>query len=204
MEIFVLSDLHGDEALIEGLRRVDTDLIVIIGDFITRTPISYVMKILDAVPNLLAIHGNCDPPQVVDMLDERGVSLHKKRVDFGQFNFVGYGGSGPTPFGTPSEKKEEEILADLEGLEIDSKTVLFTHAPPKGYFDMTPKGNAGSTAIREIIEKKKPYMNVCGHIHEHEGKAMLGDTIIVKVGSASRGRAAILDLENGGVNFISI
>jgi hypothetical protein len=104
--------------------------------------------------------------------------------------------SPPTPFGTPNELSEDEIYDSLVRLPITSKTILLTHAPPLGTFDMTSKGNAGSSAILRIVEEKQPLALFCGHIHEHEGVAKIGKTQVVKLPSARDYRYCVAELDD--------
>lgn len=113
------------------------------------------------------------------------------------WNFVGFGGSSPTPFGTPTEYSEEQIYRELGSMRMNSKTILVTHSPPydSGVDKTTSGASAGSKAIRRIIEEKRPFMDICGHIHEAEGEAMIGSTRIVKVPPAMKGKAVEVLLE---------
>src|SRR5271157_1561433 len=115
MKILALSDLHAEEAVLDGLRNLlekeRFNLILIVGDITQRGPVSYAEDLLDAIgeENVLAIHGNMDTQQVIDALEKRGIFFHLKKVEIGAWNFVGFGGSSPTPFGTPIEYSEEQI-----------------------------------------------------------------------------------------------
>jgi hypothetical protein len=211
MRVLALSDLHGEEAVLDGLRSLlqkeRFDLILIVGDITQRGPLSYAEDLLDVFggENILAIHGNMDTQHVVDLLDKRGILLHLKKVELGGWDFVGFGGSNPTPFGTPIEYSEEQIYDELNRFRMNSKTILVTHAPPYGSgVDKTTKGvSAGSKSISKIIEEKRPFMDICGHIHEAEGEARMGATRVVKVPAANAGKAAEIELgENTVVRTI--
>ncbi|NYZ78806.1 metallophosphoesterase [Candidatus Micrarchaeota archaeon] len=205
MRVLALSDLHAEEAVLEGLRNLlekeRFNLILIVGDITQRGPVSYAEDLLDALgeENILAIHGNMDTQQVIEVLEKRGIFFHLKNVEMGGWNFVGFGGSSPTPFGTPTEYSEEQIYSELSRISMNSKTILVTHSPPyDSGVDRTSKGvSAGSKAVRRIIEEKKPFMNICGHIHESEGEAIIGSTRIIKVPPAMNGKA--IEIELGGV-----
>jgi len=213
MRILALSDFHSEEVILEKLKelvdRERFDLILIVGDITQRGPLSYAEELLDVLrgERVLAIHGNMDTEQVVDLLEMKGFLLHLKRAEVGEWNFVGFGGSSPTPFGTPIEYSEEQIYEELSRMRINSKTILVTHSPPYGSgVDKTSAGtSAGSKSIRRIIEEKKPFMDICGHIHEEEGEAVVGSTKIVKVPPAMQGKAAeIVVGERVEVKFIQL
>jgi len=197
MRILALSDLHSEEVILGKLKelvdRERFDLILILGDITQRGPLSYAEDLLDVLrgERVLAIHGNMDTQQVVDLLEKKGFLLHLKKAEMGEWNFIGFGGSSPTPFGTPIEYSEEQIYSELSMMRMNSKTILVTHSPPyDSGVDRTSAGvSAGSKAIRRIIEEKKPFINICGHIHEGEGETVIGSTRIVKVPAANSGRA---------------
>jgi Icc-related predicted phosphoesterase len=208
MKILALADLHGDEEILDRLRVLsgmkDYDLVVLAGDITQRGPVSYAEDVLGIFPSAVAVHGNMDPPDVIACLEERGASVHGKKRKFGQWNVAGIGGSNPTPFGTPSEIGEGEIEAVLNKAGVDSFTILVSHPPPYMVFDSVGAMHVGSKAVRKIIEEKKPLLCICGHIHEHEGQEILGDTLVVKVGTAQKFRAAEIDIgDEIDVRFIS-
>jgi hypothetical protein len=204
MRLLALSDLHAVEMVLEGLASLleddRFDLILVVGDITQRGPLSYAEDLLDVLngQNVLAIHGNMDTQQVVDALEKRGIFFHLNMVEMGGWNFIGFGGSSPTPFGTPIEYSEEQIYSELSRMRMNSKTILVTHSPPyDSGVDRTSKGvSAGSIAIRRIIEEKKPFMNICGHIHEAEGEAMIGSTRVIKVPPAMNGKALEVELDD--------
>ena len=79
-------------------------------------------------------------------------------------------------------------------LAIDQKTLLLTHSPPYGFFDTARGGHVGSRAIRKIIKEKRPFVNFCGHVHEHAGIEKLGNTYIVKIPAANSWGYAVANI----------
>ena len=204
------SDEHALERLRDFLKRERFDLLIFCGDITTGGPLSYAEDFLELMKaselRAVGVFGNMDDESVRELLEKRGVSLHGRRIEVSGFGLVGFGGSPVGPFSTPTEFSEEEIYEALGGLKIDENTVLVTHAPPYNTgMDLTRSGvAAGSKSIRRIIEERQPLVNVCGHIHEQEGEARLGRTVIVKVAPASRLRAAVLELgKEARASFIS-
>lgn len=52
--------------------------------------------------------------------------------------------------------------------------VIVSHGPPFGHLDLTKSGNrAGCSIMLEAIERVKPRLVVCGHIHEGYGAKYL-------------------------------
>lgn len=204
LRILALSDLHSDESLLGRIPacidRVKPDAVLVLGDITTRGPLSYAEDALAALSQpgipLYALFGNMDTPDVRELLGTKGIGIHLRRVGLeGGWGLVGFGGSR-TSIGTPSEFPEDKIYSGLAGMGIGAKTILATHSPPYGAdgLDSPRQGvHAGSTAIRRIIEERQPALNLCGHIHETEGEATIGRTLIAKVGAAQDGRAALVE-----------
>ena len=202
-----MTDLHGKKSSKENLGKLlesDYDLLLILGDITQFGPVSHVGEVLDFVEQfdlpVYSILGNCDPPGAVDLLENRGVSLHSKVKSFGGLKFVGLGGSNDTPFDTPFELSEAEIGDVLEGLtkNLHGEWILVTHAPPYGTkADKTSEGtHAGSKSIRRIIKSKPPLVNFCGHIHEARSVDTINDTKIVNPGPLGEGYAVKLVYED--------
>jgi hypothetical protein len=154
-----------------------------------------------------------------DVLAEKTSTIDEKGNRYEEFELaetypiVGFGFSNITPFGTPGELTEDEIYKRMSKLPIDEKTILLCHCPPYGYFDTTPSGeHVGSKSIWKISLEKRPMMVLFGHIHELEGVTevkfpnSLGDTLLVKIPAATRGRAAIIniDAETPKVAFVKL
>ncbi|TAL12253.1 MAG: metallophosphoesterase [Chloroflexota bacterium] len=113
----------------------------------------------------------------------------------------------PTPWKTPREDDEAGLAARISALAApfaDHGKVIFNfHAPPvDSTLDTCPmldattdppsqvvKGGqpvlygAGSTSIREAIERYQPMLGLHGHIHESQAVARLGRTVCVNPGS---------------------
>ena len=210
MLLLALSDLHADEELLDRLRAASVrnkyDAVLFCGDITNRGPVSYAEEALSLFPRTFAVHGNMDTPDVIARMREMGVSVHGKKVKLGEWNLVGLGGSNPTPFGTPSEMSEEDISSLLSRAGVDEFSIVLSHPPPYGLFDEVGNGmHVGSKAVRKMVEGKRPILVICGHVHEHEGQEILGETLVVKLGPAEKMRGAEITIDEGiSVKFISL
>ncbi len=209
MKLLALADLHADEDVLDRLRAISAvrnyDMVLFCGDLTQRGPVSYAEEVLSLFPRRFAVHGNMDGPDVEAKMADLGVQLHGRKVKFGDWNLVGLGGSNPTPFGTPSELPEEIIESVLAKAGVDRFSILVSHPPPYGLFDSVGPMHVGSRAVRKVVERKKPLMVICGHIHEYEGKEILDETLVVKLGPAEKMRAAEIEIDDGiDVRFITL
>jgi len=114
------------------------------------------------------------------------------------------GWSNPTPWHTPRECSEEELLQKLERTVAKVKnlqTAIFCfHCPPyDSQIDYAPKLTedlrpvyahgkpimipVGSKSVRAVIERCQPLISLHGHIHESSGYLRIGRTQCVNPGS---------------------
>ncbi|MFQ6051204.1 MAG: metallophosphoesterase [Candidatus Hydrothermarchaeota archaeon] len=210
MNVLLLADLHAKKRAYDLIksRLGEFDLILILGDITDfGRPVEverYVRNLMEVNDNILAIPGNCDPVESVNILEKLGVNLHEKIVEIDDIKFLGLGGSNLTPFSTPFEMDESEIEIRLESL-LDKKEnfILVTHAPPRDTkVDKTWSGlHVGSIAIRKYIERLSPSYNFCGHIHESRGKDEIKDTLIINPGPMVGFQFATINLRSGKIQF---
>ena len=199
MRFLVISDIHGRDRVIDWANRIAKDLrtdgIIVLGDITRFGPPEWAGHFLESmVVPVFAIPGNCDPLSVIEVIEKKAISLHKKRVRIGEHTFVGMGGSNPTLFSTPYELTEEEIERSLRPL-MERDVVLVTHTPPLGLNDMAFSGrHGGSAAIRKLVNEFHPKAVLSGHIHEAPGIMNERGTLFLNPGAAKDARAAILDL----------
>ena len=197
MKIQIFSDIHGDLRTLEKLMSVSADVYISVGD------LSNFGKGLDVCAPILAkqasrvwsIPGNHETAEQNHELCARGgfVDFHRQlrqigaapETKAGVAHWAGLGYSNPTPFDTPGEYTEEQIAEYLSAFNGAKSLYLVVHAPPYGskLDEFAPGKHAGSTAVREFVEREQPEMLFCGHIHECGGKSdQLGRTRCFNVG----------------------
>jgi hypothetical protein len=210
MRILVISDIHGRLAKLDRIKTelAKADVVVVAGDitnFGGRDEAREILKpMLSLAKRLFAVPGNCDLPEVNELLKELKVSLHGRSSVVDEIGFFGVGGSNPTPFATPQEYDEEHLKELLESgystIKEHSTKVLVAHSPPFGTkLDLTSSGmHAGSRAVKALIKEKKPTLALCGHIHEARGVARVATTTVVNPGAFHMGYA-LVELDEGKV-----
>lgn len=193
MKLLLFSDLHSDlPAARDVVRRAAAvDVIVCAGDLCNaHQQLGRVVEILKATdkPTVLVAGNNETTDELAEVC--RGwptaVVLHGTGVEILGVPFFGVGGGIPvTPFGDWSYDFDE---AEAEALLADCPTggVLVTHSPPSGVLDVSSSGRSlGSSAIRQAMERCRPKLLVCGHIHGSGGQQeRVGDTLVVNAGPA--------------------
>ncbi|MEO8091424.1 MAG: metallophosphoesterase [bacterium] len=121
-----------------------------------------------------------------------------------EYEMASWGWSTPTPWDSPREQSEEEMVRAIEavaaGLKDPERAILNVHCPPfHSGIDEAPelddefrpvvKGGqlkqvpVGSRAVRDVIERYQPLMGLHGHVHEASGTQTVGRTRCFNPGS---------------------
>jgi Icc-related predicted phosphoesterase len=183
---------------LERILSVDADYYISAGDQVTWA------RGLDRCGEILKTRGDKvwvlpgnheSASQISEMCARNGFhDLHERQFAVGRWNVAGLGYSSPTPFDTPGEYSEAELARRLEPFAGIEHLVLVCHAPPRdtALDQVRPGLHAGSTAVREFIEKHQPEYFFCGHIHEAEGvEIQMGKTRARNLGK----KAYLLELD---------
>ncbi len=168
--------------------------------------------------------GNDDLPVIDQILAEAdGIEFPDKRaVELGPLTMISVGDSNITPWRTPREMDETDLLTEIEQLVeplADGRPLLLNiHVPPHGsgldivnaldpsyrpvvQHGVIAKTAAGSTAVRTIIERYQPVVSLHGHIHEGRGLYRLGSSICLNPGSdysAGVLQGIVIDFDENG------
>jgi len=121
--------------------------------------------------------GNDDEFVIDSIIDSSTVveRVEGKVVEIGGHEMLSSGWTNPTPWNTPRECSEEELLEKIEGMACDENLT-----PTKGG---TAMGPVGSKAVLEAIKKYQPLIGLHGHIHESKGMCKIGRTLSFNPGS---------------------
>lgn len=193
MKLLAFSDLHRDQDRAERLVELarEADVVLGAGDYATmRMGLGGTIEVLSAIaaPTVL-VPGNAESDTELWQACAGWASahvLHGEAVQLEGAEFFGLGGGvPPTPFPWSFDLSEDEAAAKLES--CPEGAVLVVHSPPKGYLDEVHGRHLGSRSILEAIERKRPALVVCGHIHQCWGsEAAIGTTPVVNVGPDGR------------------
>lgn len=202
MRLLLVSDLHRDlraaAAVVDGAS--DVDVVVGAGDFaVQRRGLDGVIDVLSSirVPAVLVAGNGESFDELRDSCAEWSSArvLHGSGVEIDGVTFFGLGGGVPeTPFGAWSWDLSEDGARDLLS-DCPDGAVLVSHSPPRGHVDRDSSGrHLGSEAVREAVERARPRLVVCGHVHAAwEERSDLDGVPIVNAGPAG----IIWDLDRG-------
>ena len=189
MKILAFSDLHMARGRAVALVKAsaEADLVIGAGDFCNmRQGLAEAMTMLEGIAApVVAVPGNAESAKELAAAAPPGMTvLHGAGTEHAGIRIFGLGGGVPvTPFGPWSWDLTEAAATDLLA-RCDKADILVTHSPPRGVADVTSGGQSvGSTAIRAAIERIRPRLAFCGHIHDSWGReGMVGPTRAVNLG----------------------
>lgn len=191
MKILAYSDLHRDEsAAREVARRApEADVVVIAGDLATkRVGLDTMVSVLQdiRVPTVV-VPGNSESDLELEAACEgwnAARPLHGAGTEIDGVPFWGLGAAVPvTPFGSWSFDLDESRAAKLLA-DCPQGAVLVTHSPPFGHADEDGTGrHLGSRAVLEAVQRARPRLVICGHIHASwRQQSQIGQTLVVNAG----------------------
>jgi Icc-related predicted phosphoesterase len=216
MKIVALPDLHGDidHLPILGHALSIVDLILLVGDFTNGGSASDAERIINLLrwfnPNMLAIPGNWDPPEVDVYLSQTGINLNQGHVILEGIAFIGMGAALPGPVPTPNEISESDFERFFDeamfGLDVSIPEILVCHQPPYNTLNDLAQRNlhVGSKAVRAFIERRQPWICFSGHIHEGIGIDQIGQTKVINPGPLRQGSYAYAEVSSGGLQTLEI
>jgi uncharacterized protein len=205
MKILCITDIHNH---IESFQHILKDAgpvdVVLLGGDLTNfgapNDAEHIIHIGQSkkVP-ILAVAGNCDSAQIDQRLLELGVSVAGRGMIIDNVGIQGLSASPPwlQKMYTLTEKElAEQLQAGYVQVQNASRHLILAHVPPHGILlDRTHFFlHAGSSALREFVDKTQPALVVCGHIHEARGVDKLGISTVVNCGPAGKGFYVIVDL----------
>ncbi|MBW2968307.1 metallophosphoesterase family protein [Candidatus Woesearchaeota archaeon] len=195
LKILAASDVHGDTDLIKKLaeraEKEDVDLVVLCGDitmFDSSTD-NLIGPFAKKHKKVLLIPGNHETVATTDFLAELypdTKSIHGYSVKYKDVGIFGAGGA--TNVG-PQMPIDEDEMYDLlkkgwDKVRYLKKKIMVTHIhPSESKIEKFSKFVPGSDAVKKAVDRFKPDILLCGHVHEAEGlEEKIGKTRVINVG----------------------
>ena len=192
LRIFSAGDIHGDTILAEKLAKEAkdkrADLVVLCGD------LTYAEQSTDNIIGpfkkrnlkVLLIPGNHESVATADFLAEvyEVKNIHGYSV---QYKDVGIFGASGVNIGIHqiTEKETYDLLKKgFEHIKYLDKKIMVTHTHPTNtIMEKMTSFFPGSSGVRKAIDKFKPDIVLCSHVHEAEGlEEKIGNTLVINVG----------------------
>ena len=196
LRIFSAGDIHGDtrlaEKLAEKAKEKHADLVVLCGDltFAERSTDNIIGPFKKRNLKVLLIPGNHETVATADFLAEvYGVkNIHGYSVRYRDVGLFGAGGAN-IGLSQLSEKELYDLLKKgFEKIKYLDKKIMITHVHPSGTrMEKFTQFFPGSSGVRKAVEKFKPDILLCSHVHEAEGlEEKIGKTKVINVGKKGK------------------
>lgn len=196
MKILASSCIHNDIQLVKDLadkaEKENVDLVILCGDFthIDDPQPGLIKHFIDKGKKVMLIPGNHETNATADFLAELydGINLHGKAT---KMYDIGFFGCGHANIGV-HQLGEDEIYYTLKygfyKVKDARKKIMVTHVHPSDSLIATFTNFVpGSTGVRKAIDKLKPDILLCGHVHEAEGvEEKIGKTRVINVCRSGR------------------
>jgi len=197
MKILAAGDLHGDtrgaQQLAETADKEKVDYVILCGDITqaeqsTQGLIGPFVKLRKKV---ILIPGNHETLATADFLAELYGAKNLHGYAIKTKDQIGIFGCGGANIGL-SQLTEDEIFEKLqqgfEQIKGLRKKIMVTHVHPAGSkIEKFSSFFPGSTGITKAINKFKPNILLCSHVHEAEGiEEKIGNTRILNVGKKGK------------------
>lgn len=196
LKILAAGDIHGDRNLVNKLadqaEKEKVDLVVLCGDltYHEQSTDNIIGPFVKKHKKVLIIPGNHETLATADFLAELyGIkNIHGYSVKYEDVGLFGCGGANIGTFQLQEPEIYELLKKGFESIKYLKKKIMVTHVHPSG--SKMEKFSAyfpGSTGVRKAIEKFKPDILLCSHVHEAEGiEEMVGKTKVVNVGKRGK------------------
>jgi len=190
MKILATADIHGSQyrlnIILKNIEKYSPDLVIICGDITQFGPGELAKNFLNQIPiETLAITGNIDTADVEKAINEsKAINICLKKFVKNGISFIGI-----------NERNQDNFRIFNKKNLFEEKIIFVSHKPPYGAQDKIFIGlHGGSKELREIIDRYKPILVLCGHIHEDPGFTKIGETIVVNCSMGKRGEGALIEI----------
>lgn len=196
MKILASGDIHGDtrlaEKLAEKAEKENVDLVVLCGDltYAERSTENIIGPFIKKHKQVVLIPGNHESIATADFLAEQygATNLHGYSVKLGDVGLFGAGGANIGLLQL-DENEIYDLLKTSHNKIKDMKTkIMVTHVHPSDTkMEKFTKFFPGSTGVKKAIDRLKPDILLCSHVHEAEGiEEKVGNTRVINVGKEGK------------------
>jgi len=196
LKILAAGDIHGDTGLAKKLaeraEKEKVDLVILCGDLtlFDSSTSNIIGPFVKKHKKVLLIPGNHESVATADFLAEfYGLkNIHGYSVKYKGIGIFGAGGSN-IGIDQLSEKELYDLLRKgFDKIKYLKKRIMVTHVhPSKTLMEKFTNIFPGSDGVKKAVEKLKPDILLCSHVHEAEGiEEKIGKTKVINVGKKGK------------------
>jgi len=196
LKILAAGDIHGDTGLAEKLaeraKKENVDLVILCGDLtmMEQSTDNIIGPFVKRNEKVLLIPGNHETVATADFLaDLYGVkNIHGYSVKYKDVGLFGCGGANIGIHQLDEDEIYDLLKKGFEKIKYLHKKILVSHVHPEGSkMEKFTKVFPGSTGVRKAIDRFKPDILLCSHVHEADGiEEKIGTTKVVNVGKKGK------------------
>ena len=196
LKILAAGDIHGDmdlaEKLAEQAKKENVDLVVLCGDLTMAeaSTTNLIGPFVKRKEKVLLIPGNHETVATADFLAELyGVkNLHGYSVKYKDVGLFGCGGANIGLFQLGEDEIYGLLKKGYDKIRYLKKKIMVTHVHPSGSkMEKFTQFLPGSSGVRKAIEKFRPDILLCSHVHEAEGiEEKIDKTRVINVGKKGK------------------
>ena len=194
-KLLAAGDFHGDKTaarkLAELAEKENVDLVILNGDLVEEEDTSGIIgPFVAKKKKVIILPGNHETIATADFLAElyNITNLHGYYMRIGDIGFFGCGGANIGLAQLTEEEIYETLKKGFEKVKDMRKKIMVTHIHPANTkMELFSKFVQGSKGLRKAIDKFKPDILICGHVHEAEGiEEIVGKTRVLNVGKKGK------------------
>ena len=193
IKVLAAGDIHGDMHLAQMLAnkadKENVDLVILCGDltFHEQSTDHIIGPFVKKHKKVLIIPGNHETVATTDFLAELyGVkNIHGYSVKYEDVGIFGCGGANIGPMSIIGDKEIFDLLKQgHDRIKYLQKKILVSHVhPTETKMEKLSEFVPGSPGLKKAVEKFKPDIVLCSHVHEAEGiEEKIGKSKIFNVG----------------------
>lgn len=196
LKILAAGDIHGDIGLAKKLadraKKENVDLVVLCGDLTLaeKSTSNIIGPFKKNNKKVLLIPGNHETVATADFLAELyGVkNIHGYSVKYKDVGIFGAGGANIGLFQMDEKEIYDLLKKGHEKIKYLKKKIMVTHVhPTDSKIERFTEFFPGSSGIRKAIDRLKPDILLCSHVHEAEGiEEKIGKTKVINVGKRGK------------------
>jgi len=192
LKILAAGDIHGDtnlaKKLAEKAKKEKVDLVILCGDITLGE--SSIENIIGPFKKrnekILLIPGNHETIATANFLSELyGIkNIHGYSVKYEDVGIFGAGGANIGLFQLDEKEIYDLLKKGFNRIKYLKKKIMVTHVHPTGTkIEKFTRLFPGSNGVKRALEKFKPDLLLCSHVHEAEGiEEKIGKTKVINVG----------------------
>ncbi|MFH1316526.1 MAG: metallophosphoesterase [Candidatus Woesearchaeota archaeon] len=196
LRILASGDIHGDTSLVKKLaeraKKENVDLVILCGDITNfeQSTKDLIGPFKKNNQKVLLIPGNHETFATADFLAELyGIkNIHGYSVRYTDVGIFGCGGANIGINQLDEKEIYDTLKKGFDKISYLKKRIMVTHVHPtdskiESFTQLFP----GSKGVKRAIDKFKPDLLLCSHVHEAEGiEEVIGKTKVMNVGKKGK------------------